>query len=76
MSLISTNKYHWGQPSQTTGDEEMGACAAVSSTCLVPCAVILCMLRQCPNDKDNYNEGYNNTGLVEHKLKKECIYVL
>ena len=38
----------------------MGACAAVSNTCVVPCAEILCMLRQCANNKDDYYEDYNN----------------
>ena len=57
----------------------MGACAAVSNTCVVPCAEILCMLRQCANNKDNYSkDDYNeddNNKLVEHKLKKKCEYV-
>ena len=38
----------------------MVAYAAVSNTCVLPCAVILCMLRQCANNKDDYYEDYNN----------------
>ena len=38
----------------------MGACAAVLDKWVVPCAVILCMLRQCANNKDDYNEDDNN----------------
>lgn len=34
----------------------MGACAALSNTCVVPCAVILCILQQGTNNKDDYNE--------------------
>ena len=43
----------------------MGVCAAVLNTSVAPFAVILCMLQQCANNKDNhreddYNEDDNN----------------
>ena len=34
----------------------MGACAAVSTTCVHPCGAITCILRQCVHNKYDYNE--------------------
>ena len=39
----------------------MGACAAVSMTCVDPCGAITCILRQCVHNKDDYNED-DHTG--------------
>ena len=40
----------------TTADEEMILCAADLTTCVAPCAVIQCMLRHGPNNKDDHSE--------------------
>ena len=41
----------------------MGACAADLSTCVAPCEVIHCILRQCANNKDDHSEDdHNETG--------------
>ena len=38
----------------------MGACAAVSTTCVDPCGAITCILRQCVHNKDDQNEDDYN----------------
>ena len=49
-----------GQPFWATADEKMGACAAVSKTCVAPCGAITCILRQSVHNKDDQNkDDYN-----------------
>ena len=38
----------------------MGACVAVSSTCVAPCWAIICILWQCVHNKDDQNKDDHN----------------